>query len=135
MTPEIREFLNLYCIALKIQPVEQGVYHRGFIAYNTNTPLREMSTQTFCAIVRAIRNLNGKTNSKYVDNANNVVVAVDGNSILVRYGKNNRFDYYVKVSSSMMQQLAVRQEKSNFRWIRRIRNGYQIITKYGVSND
>lgn len=137
MTPEIRDFLNFCSIALKVQPVEQGVYHRGFIAHNTNTPMREMSTQTFCAIVRAIRNLGGKTNTKYVDNANNVVVSVAGHhgKMHIRYGKNNRFDYYVEVSGPMTEQLAWRQEKSDFRWIRRTKKGYQIITKDGVLHD
>lgn len=130
MTPEIREFLTFASIALKVQTVEHGVYHRGFIAYNTNTALREMSTQTFCAIIRAIRKLHGKPRTKYVDKANNVVATIDySGKFAVRYGKSNRFDYYTEISGAMMQQLAMRQQQSGFRWIQRTKKGPKWITK------
>lgn len=134
MTPETREFLNFCSIALKVQPVERGVYHRGFIAHTTNTPLREMSTQTFCAIIRAIRK--AKPAKVYVDSFHNVRSGYDvRNNLWVALFDGTTVKYKHRLSYAMVQQIDMRQKASDFRWIRRTKKGHQIITKYGVSND
>lgn len=128
LDPVTRDFLAFCSLAFKLQPVEQGIYHRGFISYgNFFSSKREISTSVFCAIIRAVRKT--KPSKVYVDYQHSVRACVDSRwNLHIGVFADNKKVYSVELSQAMQVQLNMRQTASNFRWLRRTKHGPEYIS-------
>lgn len=132
LTPEDRDLLAFCSLAFQLQPVERGVYHRGFIAYNRlPTRKREISTDQFCALIKAVRL--AERGYIYIDRCHNVRSKYDdlGDLMIAVYDPNNitGVQYQKKLSRAMVAQIHLRLSKSDFRWIQQTRRGPKCMTK------
>ncbi|QBX32701.1 hypothetical protein Asfd1_75 [Aeromonas phage Asfd_1] len=124
-----RDFLAFCSLAFKMQPTSQGVYHRGFVGYGCTRAPHKISTQLFCAFIRALR----KTDryKVYIDKHNKVRAYYDvrHNLHIGYFDDNAKKRYSVNLSTAMQEQLNMRQNASGFRWIQRTKRGPKWISK------
>ncbi|QQG34164.1 hypothetical protein ZPAH1_orf00402 [Aeromonas phage ZPAH1] len=129
LDPTTRDFLAFCSLAFKMQPVEQGIYHKGFVKYGHIGITREVSTQIFCAFIRALR----KTDryKVYIDERNKVRAYYDvrHNLHIGYFDDNAKKRYSINLSPAMQEQLNMRQSASGFRWIQRTKRGPKWISK------
>ncbi|AAX63506.1 hypothetical protein PHG31p17 [Aeromonas phage 31] len=123
MTPEAREFLAFCSLAFKLQPVKQGIYHRGFISYGSFLgSKREISTPVFCALARAVRKT--KPGKVYIDDHHKIRAYIDVRwNLHIGVFADTKKVYSATISMAMQEQLNMRQHSSGFRWIQKTKRG------------